>query len=401
MIRIELEKAVDVIEENSRRIEDVEEVSLEEALGRVCAKDIFSPILNPPFDRSPLDGYAVIAKDTKGASRENPVTLKVVDEVFAGGYSEKRINEGEAVRIMTGAKIPTNCNAIIRQENTDEGMNTVEIYEELKDFSNYCFKGEDIKENDLLINKGEKLSYVHIGILSSAGFTKVLVKRRPKIALFVTGDEVQMSGAPLKEGKIYDTNLHLFRARLMELGIDVVKSGHFGDDAEEITKAIEEVIDKVDAVITTGGVSVGKKDIFHEVFPILKAERLFWKVDLQPGTPAMFAKFKDKPILSLSGNPFASLATFELLGRPMLYKISEDEGLKTKRVEAVLENDFKKKSKIRRFVRAFYEEGKVILTSNKHASGMLLSMKGCNCLIDIKPGTEMLNKGDKVEIILI
>ena len=115
----------------------------------------------------------------------------------------------------------------------------------------------------------------------------------------------------------------------------------------------------------------------------------------------MFAKFKDKPILSLSGNPFASLATFELLGRPMLYKISEDEGLKTKRVEAVLENDFKKKSKIRRFVRAFYEEGKVILTSNKHASGMLLSMKGCNCLIDIKPGTEMLNKGDKVEIILI
>ena len=188
MIRIELEKAVDVIEENSRRIEDVEEVSLEEALGRVCAKDIFSPILNPPFDRSPLDGYAVIAKDTKGASRENPVTLKVVDEVFAGGYSEKRINEGEAVRIMTGAKIPTNCNAIIRQENTDEGMDTVEIYEELKDFSNYCFKGEDIKENDLLINKGEKLSYVHIGILSSAGFTKVLVRFMIQIFIYLELD---------------------------------------------------------------------------------------------------------------------------------------------------------------------------------------------------------------------
>lgn len=401
MIRIELEKAVSLIEENSKRIEDVEEVSLDEALGRVCAEDVFSPIFNPPFDRSPLDGYAVIAKDTKGASRENPVLLKVVDEVFAGGYSKKRINEGEAVRIMTGAKIPENCNAVIRQENTNEGMDTVEIYEELKDFSNYCFTGEDIKENDLLISAGEKLTYVHIGILSSAGFTKVLVRRRPKIALFVTGDEVQMSGVPLKEGKIYDTNLHLFRARLKELGIDVIESGHFGDDAEEIAKAIDKVIEDVDAIMTTGGVSVGKKDIFHEVFPILKAERIFWKVDLQPGTPAMFAMYKNKPILSLSGNPFAALATFELLARPMLNKISGDETLKTKRVKGILQGDFNKKSRIRRFVRAFYEEGKVILVSNKHASGMLLSMKGCNCLIDIKPGTECLNKGDEVEIILI
>ena len=146
MIRIQLEEAVKIIEENSYKIEDIEEVYLEEALGRVCAKDVYSPIFNPPFDKSPLDGYALIAKDTKGASRENPVKLKVVDEVFAGSYSKVNLKEGEAVRIMTGAKLPEGCNAVIRQEDTDEGMDTVEIYSELKDLSNYCFCGEDIRK---------------------------------------------------------------------------------------------------------------------------------------------------------------------------------------------------------------------------------------------------------------
>ncbi len=401
MIRIQLEEAVKIIEENSYKIEDIEEVSLEEALGRVCAESVYSPIFNPPFDKSPLDGYAIIAKDTKGASRKNPIKLKVVDEVFAGGYSKVNLKEGEAIRIMTGAKLPEGCNAVIRQEDTDEGMDTVEIYSELKDLSNYCFCGEDIKENDLLINSGEKLTYVHIGILSSVGFTKVKVFRKPKIALFVTGDEVQMSGEALREGKIYDTNLHLLRARLLSLGFNVFKAMHIGDSGERVAEEINKVIDEADFVLTTGGVSVGKKDIFHEVIPILKAKRHFWKVDLQPGTPAIFWSFKDKPVLSLSGNPFASLATFEILARPALAKMSSDKTVKTKRREAVLENEFNKKSKTRRFIRAFYEDGKVRLTSNKHASGMLLSMNGCNCLIDIKAGTEALNKGDKVNIVLI
>lgn len=399
--RIKLEEAVSIIEENTCKIEDVEEVSLEEALGRICGEDIYSPIFNPPFNKSPLDGYAVIAEDTKGASREKPATLKVVDEVFAGGYSTVTLKEGEAVRIMTGAKLPDGCNAVIRQEDTDEGMDTVQIYRELKDLSNYCFCGEDIKKNDLLIRAYEKLTYVHIGILSSVGFTKVKVLKKPKIALFVTGDEVQMSGEALKEGKIYDTNLHLLRARLLTLGFNVFKAMHIGDTGKKVAEEIDKVMDEADFVLTTGGVSVGKKDIFHEVLPILGAERHFWKVDLQPGTPAMFSTYKNKPILSLSGNPFAALATFELLGRPLLAKMSGDKSIRTKRTEAVLETDFNKKSNVRRFIRAFYNDSSVKLTNNKHASGILSSMKGCNCLIDIKAGTEALKKGDKVNIILI
>lgn len=401
MFRIELEKAVSVMEESIREIEGTCEIPIEEALGKVTQEDIYSSIYNPPFNKSPLDGYAVKHEDTKSASRENPVSLKVVDEVFAGGFSNITLKNGEAVRIMTGAKIPKGADAIIRQENTDEGMDNVSVYEELSQFSNYCFAGEDIKIGDLIIPKGETLTYVHIGILSSIGISKVKVKRNPKIALFVTGDEVQEGGMPLREGKIYDTNLHVLTARLKTLGLDVLFSKHIKDNAEIVAENIENVIDKVDFILTTGGVSVGKKDIFHEVIPILGAERLFWKVNLQPGTPAMFSMYKNKPILSLSGNPFASLATFELLGRPVLSKLTGREDLKTRKTKALLESSFNKKSKTRRFLRAFYEDGRVYLTSNKHASGMMSSMIGCNCLIDIEAGNMGLNKGEVVNIILI
>ncbi|MGN0144747.1 MAG: molybdopterin molybdotransferase MoeA, partial [Clostridium sp.] len=188
--RIQLEEAVSIMTEVTRKIDETEEVVLEEGNGRILGEDIYAPVNNPPFDRSPLDGYAVIAEDTKGACRDNPVTLRVIDEVFAGGCSKKTLKTGEAVRIMTGAKLPSGCDAVIKQENTDEGMNTVEIYEELKKHSNYCFEGEDIAKGNFLMKKGDVLSYVHIGILSSMGYSKIKVKRNINAALLVTGDEV-------------------------------------------------------------------------------------------------------------------------------------------------------------------------------------------------------------------
>ena len=399
--RIELEEAVSIMEESIYEIDEFEEIKLEEADGKVLGEDIYAPVNNPPFDRSPLDGYAVIAEDTKNACRENPVILKVIDEVFAGGFSTKTINHGEAVRIMTGAKLPEGCDAVIRQENTDEGMDTVKIYEELKKHDNYCFEGEDIKKGTLLMKKGETLSYIHIGVLSSMGYSKVKVRRNIKAALLVTGDEVDIPGNPLKEGKIYDSNMHIFNARLKEFGINITACEIVGDDYRIVGDKIKEVIDDADIVITTGGVSVGKKDILHEALPYIGAETLYWKVALQPGTPAMFSLYKGKPVLSLSGNPFASLATFELLGRPVLQKLTGNSKFITKRVTAVMDSDFNKLSRVRRFIRAHYENGKVTLSTGKHSSGILSSMIGCNALIDIKAGTKKLSIGDEVNIILI
>lgn len=399
--RIELEEAVSLMEESVCEINEIEEVYLAEADKRVLSEDIYAPVNNPPFDRSPLDGYALIAEDLNGADRDNPVKLKVIDEVFAGGYTEKVLSHGEAVRIMTGAKLPKGCDAVIRQEDTDEGMESVQIYAQLKKHDNYCFEGEDVKKGALLMKKGDVLSYIHIGILSGMGYDKVKVKRNIKAALLVTGDEVDSPGKELAEGKIYDSNMHAFNARLKGLGMDVAVCEIIGDDYKIVGDKIKQIIDEVDIVITTGGVSVGKKDILHETLPYIGAEILYWKVNLKPGTPAMFSIYQGKPILSLSGNPFASLATFELLGRPVLSKMSGNKELMTKKVSAIMDSDFNKASKIRRFIRAYYENGKIRLNSGKHSSGVLSSMIGCNALIDIKAGTEKLSIGDEVDVILI
>lgn len=399
--RIELEEAISIMEESVIEIDETEKISLEEADGMVLADDIYAPFNNPPFDRSPLDGYAVISKDTKKATRNNPVKLKVIDEIFAGSFSNKKLKSKEAVRIMTGAKLPNGCDAVIKQENTNEGIDTVEIYEEVKKYDNYCFEGEDTKKGDFLMKKGETLSYIHIGILSGIGYAKIKVKRKVKVALLVTGDEVCIPGTSLNEGKIYDSNMHLLNARLKELGISVIICEVIGDDYKAVGNRIKELIDSSDMVITTGGVSVGKKDIIHEVLSYIGAEKIYWKVNLKPGTPAMFSLYNGKPILSLSGNPFASLATFELLVRPVLAKMSGKRELNTKRVSAFMESDFNKSSKVRRFVRAYYENGKVKLKTEKHSSGILSSMIGCNALIDIKEGTEKLSVGDRVNVILI
>lgn len=401
MLNVELEEAIELMTQSIEEIIDFDEIELIDACGRISEEDIYAPMNNPPFDRSPLDGYALIADDTKGASKETIKTLNVVDVIYAGGDSKRTIKKGEAIRIMTGAKMPKGANCVIRQEQTNYGEDKVEIYKELSEYDNYCFAGEDIKEGDLLIKKGELLTYVHIGILSSMGITKIKVKSKPRIALLVTGDEVGIPGEPLKEGKIYDSNLHLLYSRLNEFGLKPVIYEIIGDSGEKVSKRICEIADNVDLIITTGGVSVGQKDILHDALPLIGAKRLFWKVNLKPGTPAMYSLYKNKPILSLSGNPFAALTTFELLARPILAKITQNKNLHTQEVMGIMEDEFNKPSVRRRFIRAYFNDGKVSFVENKHSSGMLASMVGCNCLIDVSEGTPKLNKGDKVEVILL
>lgn len=401
MIGIELELAIKLICDSVETINETEVVNIEKARGRFIGENIVAPINQPPFDRSPLDGYALKSEDTFGASKENPMKLKVIDEVFAGGYTDKEVGKNEAVRIMTGAKLPKGCDCVIRQESTDYGMDVVEIYEELKHHQNYCFEGEDIKKGSKLIEAGEKLSHIHIGIIASMGYEKVTVMRKPKVALISTGDEVICGGAPLTQGKIYDSNRRMIASRLEDLGCEVVVAKVMGDNEDLIANEIKEVMKNVDVVFTTGGVSVGKKDIMHQVIEIIGAKRVFWRVNMKPGTPAIYAIYNNKPLLCLSGNPFAAIATFELMGKQLLHKLGNNPDLKEIRKEALLQDDFLKESKGRRLIRAIYDEGKVYLPKGGHSSGMLGSMVGCNCLIDIKPKTPKLNKGDKVEIVLL
>lgn len=401
MVGVSLEEAILCLEAHTKVKEKEEWIELGHAHGRLLAENIYAPFSLPPFDRSPLDGYAFCASSSQGASKEIPIYLKVKGEVCAGDYFEQEIKSGEAVRIMTGAPIPKGCDCVLRQEDTDYGENTVAIYKELKAYANYCFTGEDIKEESMVLEKGEKLNAITMGILASLGFEKVKVKTRLKMALLCSGDELMPLGKPLEIGKIYNSNGIMLKARAEELGIEVIDLKHYQDTAEEVASAISKVIENVDLVVTTGGVSVGKKDIMHEVIPLLGAKRLFWRVAMQPGTPVLASYYRDKLIIGLSGNPFAALANFELLVRPVLAKLTGDDYLVPIRQIACLGSDFLKESKKRRFIRAKHENGKVYLNHSNHASGSLYTMSLCNCLIDIPAGTKSLHEGETVEVILL
>lgn len=401
MENIELEIALKVIGESIKKINDKEIINLEDARDRIIAQDIYAPINQPPFNRSPLDGYALKSADTIDANKNNPIKLRVIDEVFAGQPINTTVKQKEAIRIMTGAEIPEGADCIIRQESTNYGMKEVEIYSELNEYENYCFAGEDVKKGSKLISKGEKLTYVHIGLLATMGISKILVAKKPIVGIISTGDEIISGGQPLTRGKIYDSNRITISMRLMDFGCEIFSSKIVGDDAHKVSEEINNMIDKVDVVITTGGVSVGKKDIMHDVIKEISANRLFWRVRMKPGTPAIYSIYKNKPILSLSGNPFAAIATFEIMGKELIYKLTGDNDLKQTRLKSVMEDDFFKFSKGRRIVRGIYKNNKVYLPKGGHSPGMMASMLGCNCLIDIKPGTKQLLRGDEVDIILI
>ncbi len=396
-----LEEAVSLITGSVRPL-GTETCSLTAALGRTLARPVAAPLDNPPFCRSPLDGYALRAADSAGASLEHPVELAVVDTVYAGGVAAVPVGPGQCVRIMTGAMLPQGCDCVLMQEKTDRGYPVVQITQELKPWDNYCYQGEDYHAGSPLLPAGTRLDAAAIGVLASAGICeKIPVCRRPAVAVLSTGDEVVPPEVrPLPAGKIYGSNAHLLWARLTELGMVRIRMEQIGDDPAAVAAALERLCGLFDAVITTGGVSVGDKDIFHEALPRLGADRIFWKVKLKPGTPLMFSLRQGTPILSLSGNPFAAAATFELLGRPLLSALSGEPGLCMERREAVLDSSFPKASPGRRFLRGTYRDGHVTLPG-EHASGLLSSLVGCNCLADIPAGSGPLEPGMTVSVHLM
>ncbi|RGS70048.1 gephyrin-like molybdotransferase Glp [Mitsuokella sp. AF21-1AC] len=396
---ITLEQAVELLLRHSPQPQK-EAVPLTEALGRIVAEDIRASFDNPPFDRSPLDGYALIAADTAGATAAKPARMRLAGEECAGDFYADRVHPGEAVRIMTGGAMPQGTDAVIRQEDVQLAGEEVLIPYPLRHHENYCFAGEDIRRGAVLVAAGETLTAARLAVLASQGVASVPVWRRPRVAVASTGDELVMPGTPLTPGKIYNSNLFLAFGRLRELGCDVDVMGVVPDEAEPAARRLAEKSAWADLLLTTGGVSVGKKDIMHDVVTYMGAERLFRGVQMKPGYPAIGYRLKAAMGLALSGNPFAAYATFELIARPLLAKLAGRKETSLPRRRAVLLDAFPKESRGRRFVRAFYEEGRVRLPE-QHASGSLFSAAGCNAFVDIPPGTGKLEKGAEVDVVLL
>ncbi|MBQ6005112.1 MAG: molybdopterin molybdotransferase MoeA [Selenomonadaceae bacterium] len=389
---IEFEQAIELLTANVAVIDETEEVSLIESVGRVAAQDYFATIDNPPFDRSPLDGYALKSNDTPGK-------FKVVGEECAGDFFDGEINSGEALRIMTGAAMPKGSDCVIRQEDVTFDGENISVNQKLKHHENYCFAGEDIKSGSQIISKGTKLTAAHVAVLASQGVPIVKVYRRPKIALASTGDELIQPHEKLSAGKIYNSNIYLLASRLIELGFEPKILYNLPDDVDTCAEKILAIRDEIDLLITTGGVSVGKKDIMHDVVRKI-GERIFWRVLMKPGAPVIGWKCGKFLGVALSGNPFAAYATFELLTRPVLAKLSRRAEILYSRSRGILADDFPKKSFGRRFIRARFDGEKIFLP-NRHESGSLYSAVNCNCLVDIPAGSDALKSGAEVEIILL
>lgn len=396
-----LESALKVLLDNAERIDRKVRVPLADALGRITAEDIYSPMAVPPFDRSPLDGYALHSEDLQGASKDNPALVQVIGEVCAGCADEFFPARGEAVRIMTGGQIPVGCDCVIRQEDTDEGMDTAKIYASVRKNQNICYRGEDVSEGFLITRAGECMTSAHIGVLASLGIGQIFVQDKVRVAFLSTGDELLQPGEVLSRGKIYDANRALISARLSELGVHANVLSSAKDEPEHVAALLVEAAIEADVIITTGGVSVGKKDIMHNVLPLMGAERLFWQVDMKPGSPLLCGLYGGKLVICLSGNPFAALACFELFAKPVLARLAGLVQPVNRRIRATLDGSLLKKSPTRRLVRAYFDGQCVKLKGSNHSSGSLAAMIGCNCLIDIEAGHGELMHGDDVEIVLL
>ncbi|EJT6152400.1 molybdopterin molybdotransferase MoeA [Clostridium perfringens] len=400
---IALEEALEILNKNTKALKS-EVVSIKDSLKRVLYGDVKSKINNPPFNKSVFDGYAFKSEDSKGTSKENPVELKIVDEIFAGDFSEIEIKSGEAIRIMTGAPIPVGADCVLKQEETERHGDLVKIFKEMKANENISFMGEDIQIGETLIKKGKRLDYADLGIMASSGISEVTVYKKPRVSIISTGDEVCDINTTLKPGKIYDSNLYSLSGRIEELGYNILSMEHVGDNILEIGEAIEKAFEKSDIVFTTGGASVGEKDLMQKVSESIGFKKLFWKIKIKPGSAVVCSKREEKILISLSGNPNAALTTFELLGKSVLKKLEgEEENINIKREKGILMDSFNKKSPQRRFLRGnvIYDEkgAKVYITQIKSGNGILSSLLNANCLIEIEKRNEGLNRGEVVNII--
>ena len=400
---ISFEKAKSIVHENIITL-DTEEVGLIESGNRVLAEDIVATFDMPRFNNSSMDGFAVRAIDTKGASRTKPVTLKLVGGIAAGESGDLKIGYRECARCMTGAPIPGGADSIVIVENTSgfDNENEVKIFVESTSGKNIRLKGEEISKGDKLIIKDKMISPSEIGIMASFGYGRVLSYRIPKIAVFATGDELIEPGDILKNGKIYNSNLYVFSELVRQRGFNITMREVISDSPDSLKSFLSHAVDKCDIIISSGGVSMGKHDYVRDVFMEIGVEEHFWKVTQKPGKPLFFGTKSGKMIFGLPGNPVSSFLGFMVWVWPVfdrLMGLESDQWMTAKLASSFPRERFKTRFL---FGSLLIQEKKLIcLPSNKLGSHMLSSALNANCIIKANPGDKELRKGQNILVKLL
>ena len=398
-MRVELEQAIQIIREKVA-VMGTEIVPLSEARGRILARQIVAEENVPPFDRSPYDGFAFRAKDLEEASKEHPVTLRIIEEVPAGKAPERKISKGEAIKILTGAPIPEGADAVERYEVTEFNEKEVTFFEPVKSGSNICLAGEDIRQGEVLMEVGTKLENARLGLLAALGYFEISCYRKIRCVIISTGSELVPVDHPLIPGKIRNSSAYMIQAVLREWGMECDIYGIVSDNSSHIAGAIDVCAQKYDVILTTGGVSVGDYDFLNTSLEELGAEILLWKVKMKPGMAFVAAMHKEKLVLALSGNPSAAAATLYLIGGAVLSYMSGKRGLPWEKIKVRMYHDFPKSSKGRRFIPGSLcvKDGEAYLDSCvAQGNGILSSWHSCNVIGEIPAGTPPLKAGSIIE----
>ena len=408
MISVEeaLEKVLSYVD-----VLEAEEVPILESLGRVLAEDVRSDINIPPLDNSAMDGYAVQAKSTEGASASSPRILRIIGEVAAGYISKEEVVPGTAIRIMTGAPIPRGADAVVQFEDTDEEqrkaakkpLSEVGILRQVGKGTNIRLAGEDISSGSQVLVAGMVLRPQEIGVLASLGLESVRVIRRPVVAILATGDELVDIKEALPPGKIYNSNTYSLAAQVARYGGVPKILGIAKDNIKALEDKIKQARD-ADLLITSAGVSVGEYDVVKDVLARL-GEVTFWTVRMKPGKPLAFGVLRlgkrKIPHLGLPGNPVSSMIAFEQFARPAILKMLGKKDFAKPSIKATSEGRLENKDRRRVFarVRVTKRDGQYFARLvGPQGSGILTSMAQANGLMIVPEDKPAIEVGDEVEV---
>jgi molybdopterin molybdotransferase len=386
-------------------IDCIEQLALRSALGRVLARDIISPIDVPSHDNSAMDGYALRSTDLGDAD----VTLAVAGTAYAGRAHTGSVAPGQCVRIMTGAVMPPECDTVIPQEFT---LHATQLHitvpaGAVRSGDNRRFRGEDLRIGQAALSKGRILRPADLGLLASLGIAEVPVQRRLRVAFFSTGDELRSIGQPLDEGCVYDSNRYTLHGMLTRLGCDLIDMGVVKDDPDSLEAALRHACENADAIITSGGVSVGAADYTRDIMARL-GDVSFWKIGMRPGRPMAFGQISSNGqgafLFGLPGNPVAVMVTFYFFARQALLHMMGADATAPPLMRARSTAAIRKKpgrTEYQRGILSTDSDGcQQVRITGAQGSGILRSMVEANCMVVLHDAQGSVAAGDLVDVML-
>ncbi len=392
---LSVQQALTVIEQQVSEFNNQQTVILPQALNRTLAEAIISPINVPNFNNSAMDGYGFRHQDLP---EEGSRSFKMIGQALAGQAFEQTISEFECVRIMTGARIPEGVDTVIEQEKTERIEDYIIIASGQKQGANVRYIGEDIAKDSVVLPAGSLIGPAQMGVLASLGIASVKIHRKPRVAVFSSGDEIRSIGETLEGNQIYDSNRYTISGMLEKLSVEVVDLGVIPDTQDIIEQTLKSVIGEVDMIITSGGVSVGDADYIKQALD-KNGEIYFSKLHLKPGRPLTFGRLDNTLFFGLPGNPVAVMVTFMYFVRPALLQLLGRKNIQMYDFKVLSQSEMRKlpgRTEIQRGILQQDAEGLKVQITGKQGSGVLSSMSRGNCFIYLPHEAESVTAGDKV-----